>query len=126
MGKIAVGTDKACILNNQIYGDWPLHYDPLLPESYFTPFGKITLDTGMNIMPNGDVQFRVHAPKACSVRIETGDRNNQRVVELTKGESGIFSGTLPFDPAFADPHSLDILIDGTCFLSPVFPISWQP
>lgn len=113
------------ILNNQIYGDWPLHYDPLLPESHFTPFGKITLDTGMNILPNGDVQFRVNAPKASSVRIETGDRNNQKVVELTKGESGIFSGILPFDPAFAGPHSLDILIDGACFLSPVFPISWH-
>lgn len=113
------------IRNNPIYGDWPMHFSPLLQEPQLDATEKNTLATGMAIMPNGDVLFRISAPSANSVRIETGDRRNQKIIELTKDTSGLFSGVLSFDPGFVGPHSLDVLVDGTCFLNPVFPISWH-
>ena len=49
---------------NAAYGDWPLHYDALRPEVVVDAEGNRTelKDTGITILPNGDVQFRVYAP----------------------------------------------------------------
>lgn len=51
------------LISSQIYRDWPLHFDPLLPQVVTDVQGeKRALDTGVKILPNGDVSFRVYAP----------------------------------------------------------------
>lgn len=110
------------LLANQIYCDWPMHFDPLLKECYIDPEGnQIEIDTGIKVMPNGDAAFRVYAPGADSIVVAAGNKK----LELEKGEDGIFWGILKYDPLFAGPHSLDFIVDGTCFLYPYAPISWH-
>lgn len=109
-------------IDSQTFRDWPLHYDPLLPEKRVLPDGtEEALDTGVSYLPNGDVRFSVYAPGAGSVKASS----KHFELELQKGDNGVFVGTLPFDPANIGPHSLDFIVDGAVLLSPYAPISWH-
>lgn len=114
------------ISKNQSYHDWPMHYDPLLPETSEGPDGNpLPLDTGMKVLENGDISFRIYAPKVQSIHIGSGRAKNRIELELTKDADGYFCGIIPFSHDFLGPHSLDFFIDGTCFLYPYAPISWH-
>lgn len=108
---------------NAAYGDWPLHYDALRPEVVVDAEGNRTelKDTGIKILPNGDVQFRVYAPG--TKRIEITSKAFE--LEMTKDADGFFTAVLPFDPIKAGPHSFDFIFDGTPLLYPYAPISWH-
>lgn len=110
------------LISSQIYRDWPLHFDPLLPQVVTDAQGeKRALDTGVKILPNGDVSFRVYAPGARSISLES----KAFQLDLHKDAEGFFTGILPYDPILAGPHSFDFIVDGACFLCPYVPISWH-
>lgn len=107
---------------NAVYMDWPLHYDPLRPEIYTDAQGnKQELNTGVRILPNGDVSFRIFAPSSNKVEITS----KAFTLELTKDADGYFTGILPYDPIKAGPHSFDFVFDGVTLLYPYVPISWH-
>lgn len=109
-------------IDSQTYCDWPLHYDPLLPEFLTDADGtKRQLDTGVRILENGDVSFRLYAPNAGTIQVQT----KLKSFSLVKQPDGMFTGVLPYDPLFVGPHSIDFIVDGVCFLSPYVPISWH-
>lgn len=113
---------NADLIGAQIYQDWPLHYDPLLPQTVTEEDGTVrTLDTGVRILENGDVVFTIYAPAVKQVQVTSKAFN----FELTKQDDGTFTGTLPWDPIKAGPHSFDYILDGACFLDPYAPISWH-
>ena len=110
------------IKNNAVYGDWPLHYDPLRPEMRPGADGQPEpIESGIKVLDNGDVEFRVYAPQMHTVDVTS----KAFTLSLTKGEDGFFTGTLPFDPIKAGPHSFDFIFDGTVLLYPYAPISWH-
>ncbi len=115
---------------NAVFGDWPLHYDKLLPETEVPEPGtqlhkvqteKIERDTGVTVLPNGDVKFRIYAPAVKEVKI----RSKAFAMSLVKTQDGYFEGVLKFEPGLAGPHSFDFIFDGTTLLYPYVPISWH-
>ncbi len=112
----------ANLVGAQVYQDWPLHYDPLLPQTVTEPDGTVKkLNTGVRILENGDAVFTIYAPAVKQVRVTSKAFD----FELTKQDDGTFRGTLPWDPVKAGPHSFDYILDGVCFLDPYAPISWH-
>ncbi len=112
-------------LKNCVYHDQPLAFNPLLAERTEGMAGE-ELETGALVQENGDVLFRVYAPEAAKVEILVfGTADRQCRFALTKGEDGVFEGLYPYDPTYCGPHSLDVLVDGTCFLDPFIPIMWH-
>ncbi len=112
----------SALKDNQVYSDWLLHYDPLLPEKVQGEDGQWhDIDSGVAVLPNGDVSFKLYAPNAGSVTVKIWDRR----IDLVKNEKGVYEGVLPYDESFVGPHSFDYIVDGACFLSPYAPISWH-
>jgi len=111
---------------NHAFQDWPMQNDPILPEVITDEEGKRkVLDTGMKILENGDISFKIYAPGVQTLHVTTGRELNQKDIDLVKDAEGFFTGVIPFDPMLLGPHSMDFIVDGTCFLYPYSPISWH-
>lgn len=115
-------------LDNTVYVDAPLVYNPILPEkSGQGPDASPLKPTGAITQSNGDILFRIYAPDAKTVRIEVGqaDMNPDRVRNLVKTDDGYFEDVYPYDPAYVGPHVVNIFLDGTLVLYPYIGISWS-
>ena len=108
-------------LKNQIYGDWPLHYDPLLTGMEQQKDSRFDFESGVKVLSKRDILFWYYAPKAETVYVKIWDQE----VTLEKKGNGMFDGILPFREHFEGPHSFDFFVDGACVLSPYAPISWH-
>ncbi|MEO8886579.1 MAG: alpha/beta hydrolase-fold protein [Mucilaginibacter sp.] len=65
---------------------------------------------------DGNVRFRIFAPKADSIKVNLGLGGTGKGTVLTKGADGYFTGTsTPLDPGF---HYYHLIIDGGTFNDP--------
>ncbi len=112
-------------LANSVYKDQPLMFNPLLSEKTNGMKGE-ELHTGALVQENGDIVFRIYAPKAKTVEVVIrGQSSERRVCSLICGDDGVFEGVYPYDSTYCGPHSVDVLVDGMCFIYPYLPIMWH-
>lgn len=97
-----------------------------LHDSIFT-FNKFGLgdkgippEAGAHVLENGDVEIKIFAPEAKTVRIEAWADS----LSLVKRGDGMFEGVLGFKANATGPRTLDIYIDGTLVLIPYIPLYW--
>ncbi len=105
-------------LQNGIFTEQALKFNPLDPERI--P-GLEPQNTGAEILSDGSVHFRIHAPESKSVLI----RCDGRELPLIKGENGMFEGVLPYDPAHCGPLLVDVVFDGQVLVYPRMQIHWN-
>lgn len=72
---------------------------------------------------NGDMTLRYWAPEAHEMYCIVGSYQQQRRVEFTKRDDGVFEGVLPFDPAFVGYRKLTYFMDGTNVLNGKVPVT---
>jgi len=111
-------------LSNKAFQDWALTFEAPGAQSIEEKPGGKTIQTGAVIQPNGDIQFRIFAPKATEVKLKfTLVRTGELVLE--KRDDGVFEGVLPYDDEHSGPMSVDVYIDGMAFIYPYLPIHWS-
>lgn len=114
-------------LGNAVYMDAPLVYNPVLPEKGGNGPDAVPLKpTGAITLENGDILFRIYAPKAESVQINVGQVgvDSKRARSLKKNDEGYFEDVYPYDPHYAGHHAIKIFVDGTEVIYPYIGISW--
>ena len=111
-------------LENRVYNDQPLMFNPLLKERIGGMNG-VEIDTGALVQPNGDILFRIYAPNAGTVEIKVLAQGASARCVLERGEDGIFEGIYPYDAKYCGPHSIDILVDGMVVIYPYIPVLWH-
>jgi len=108
-------------IGNRVFDDRPTAFAPQAPqmlrEPGSNPFGGRPIDTGAKVLPNGDVCFGLYAPEAKEVKLVFGIRGDDPV-PMERGEDGIWSYLLPYDPAFKGPKAFWFLVDGGDLVSP--------
>jgi len=107
-------------LSNKIFKDLALNFDPPNPARID---GKL-LETGTLIQPNGDILFRIYAPKATDVTLKFDLVRSGELI-LKKKDDGVFEGLLPYDENHTGPMTVDVYVDGMVFLYPYMPIHWS-
>ena len=107
-------------LDNQMRDFNPMSLEKLPKERMMQGRGKPALyfNTGAEVQENGDVIFRIRAPEANKVEIRIG----RNVIELRKGEDGIFTGTHEFDPSCCGFRPFDVVVDGLTVIYPYAPV----
>lgn len=118
--------DTFDFLDNRVFDDRFSAFAPQSPQTLpgqgffnFTP-----LDTGAKVQPSGDVRFGFYAPNAQAVSVVFGIKADQPLA-MEKGENGVWSATLPYDPLFCGPKAFTFQVDGAPMLSPYCPMYYS-
>lgn len=87
-------------LNNPAFTGTVLSFTKQLPERICGAM----IQTGTMVQENGDVLFRFCAPEAGSLRVQVW----KKTVSLKKDGNGLWTGVLPYDPAYTglDPTNI--------------------
>lgn len=104
-------------LSNKVFNDQILAFDSIRQEI----IDGTPTKTGAIVQPNGDILFRIYAPKAKNVTL----MSKQGEVILTKQDNGLLEGVLPFNDNFTGPQTVNVFVDGTIFLYPYLPVYWS-
>ncbi len=116
-------------LSNKALTETPAAFERSSPQpigAVFRPDGPPDFSrarfvrTNGELLPDGDMVFRVAAEGAHSVTMDIG--MGQARLELRDRGDGIFEGTLPYSPAVVGPKTVDLRVDGAEVLSPYLPI----
>lgn len=109
-------------IDNRAFDDRCYAFAPQVPESVPGPglFNPIPINTGVKVLENGDVYFGVKAPEATEVYFVFGLFPDKKY-QMEKGEDGIFSYVLKYDPEFVGPKAFTIYVDGCEIISPYMP-----
>lgn len=107
-------------LSNKVFSDLALDFDPPNPPQIN---GK-PIEAGAFVQSNGDISFRIYAPKAKDVTLRFGLVRDGQFI-LTKQENGVFEGLLPYDENHTGPMNVDVYVDSMIFLDPYIPIHWS-
>lgn len=107
-------------LSNRVFQDLPLNFDPPNPARV----DHNLQGTGALVQPNGDVLFRIYAPKAKDVTLQFSLVRDGQLV-LTQQNEGLFQGLLPYEDNHTGPMSVDVYVDGMLFIYPMIPICWS-
>lgn len=110
------------MITNKALTDTCFAFNPLLPEEIAGENGSEGILTGAVVQENGDIIFRIYAPKAKEVSVDIKILTDMPPIPLVKRENGIFEGTFPYRPDFTGPKTIDYIIDGTVMLHPYTPI----
>ena len=95
------------IRQNRVYSHTALQFEPLYPGRMESLYDPRELPPAVTILENGDTLLRFYAPAAQEVCAGLMD---QPLFPLTKGENGVWEGTLPF-PGFG-MVTIDWRVDG--------------
>lgn len=104
-------------LNNPAFQSTVMSFTRQLPEK----INGVPARTGAMVQQNGDIAFRFYAPEARHMEL----RIWKKTVVLKKQADGIWTGLLPYDPAYTGLFPAELYVDGTLFLSPYLPVYWQ-
>ena len=112
------------LLSNGVFNDQPLCFSVLPREK----IDDVTVETGAIVQPNGDILFRIFAPRTNEVLVTShlhigggGTRN----LTLEKDDEGFFTGLLPYLEDCTGPAITNVYFDGTLLLYPYIPIYWE-
>ncbi|MGN0593407.1 MAG: alpha/beta hydrolase-fold protein [Ruminococcus sp.] len=79
------------------------------------------VETGIHILDNGDIRFRMYAPYAGSVDVEIeGDRGP--TIALNLRDDGVFEGILPYSPSLIGEQLCNFYVDNTLVVCPTAPV----
>lgn len=108
------------IRQNRVYSHTALQFEPLYPGRMESLYDPRELPPAVTILENGDALLRFYAPAAQEVCAGLMD---QPLFPLTKGENGVWEGTLPF-PGFG-MVTIDWRVDGVQVLNPFAPVYYS-
>lgn len=100
-----------------------LAFSPQLPQKLFSAdewSPGADVPSGALVQDNGDILFRFYAPGADRVEVEAG--HERPPIALQDRGDGVWEGTLPYDPLFAGPHTVQYRLNGVAVLDPYTPI----
>jgi enterochelin esterase-like enzyme len=106
--------------SNKLFMDQALAFDPAYPA----PIDVKPVESGVLVQSNGDVLFRIHAPRAKDVTLQLDHVRHGQLV-LGRRDDGVFEGLLPYDENHTGPINVDVHVDGMMFLDPFMPIHWS-
>lgn len=104
-------------LNNTIFRDQPLAFDPILGEQINGEWKK----TGVTHLENGDIHIEVYAPRIQEVKGVI----NKKEYPFEKRCDGMFVLHLVYDSYLNGPLTVDLYFDGLWLLYPTLPIYWS-
>jgi enterochelin esterase-like enzyme len=106
-------------LSNRVFQDLALNFDPPSPPRV----DGQPVTTGALAQPNGDIRFRIHAPRARDVSVKVDFLRGQDL-PLARRNDGVFEGLVAYDESHTGPANVDVYVDGLLFLDPYLPIHW--
>lgn len=118
--------DFTKLMSNQVFNEDANGFEERKGEQTGPGRDAPRLKTGAEVMPNGDVVFRMIAPEAKSVKLDfrgTHIRTEKGVVlEMSKNADGIWEYVLPYDPHDVGPRDFVFIVDGATVISPYLPV----
>lgn len=84
----------------------------------------VLADTGVNLLPNGDVSFRFFYPRAKEVVVNMRSGRHKMTLNLENDGTGLFSGVLPYeaDPNWVGIRDFTLSVDGVQVVTSRAPI----
>ena len=108
------------IRKNRVYSHTALQFEPIYPGRMDSIYDPRELPPAVEVQENGDIKLRFYAPAARQV---TAGLMEQPLFPLTKGENGVWEGTMPF-PGFG-MATLDWRVDDVQVLNPFAPVYYS-
>ena len=118
---------RSVLLENNWFMETAVTFSEPYPEKIRQKNADITnnryteVETGIRLMENGDIRFRMYAPYAEKIDVEIeGDRGP--TVALNKRPDGVFEGFLAFDTALQGEQICNFFVDNTLVICPTAPV----
>ena len=112
------------LLTNRALREQSSAFHPPYPERIGDFWNGEQVPTGALVQEDGSVLFRLYAPGMDRARAEL-TAFAADAVELTKDETGFFTGVLPYDEKYRGPQDVRFYLNDVLYLHPQMPAHYR-